>query len=408
MTGSDRPSPLSPARESARQRGFCVRGRRLAVVVGLWIAAVLFAATAPSSASEDERAPVLRLAVVPFEGERAEDESAIARQLAIRIERLGVDRLIAPGSFVAESTFDPRAEVVRGWADLVAVDTLVVGRVLRPDPRAELRVVEAVARSGHSGAELFRHAVRVPLRAGLGSSLDLLAAAIVRGLGGNPALATEAEQSPLRPAVSANADGADPTATVTAPKGAAPANDSTRAGAAATKAEGGVEKSKSGSARDSVAARFRVESFDSDAPIEIHADAAEIQAEGATRKIVFQGSVSVRQDNVSIRSERLEADYADGGTEPSRLLARGAVHVVQAERSARCDRAEYLRADQSLSCRGHAELIQGCDVVRGERIVLDFAGGRARVEGAASILIHPKRSASGGCLPAPETPEARP
>lgn len=177
------------------------------------------------------------------------------------------------------------------------------------------------------------------------------------------------------------------------------AADGAGAGAADEPRDGGGVRASGG-----LETRLEVGKFRSDAPIEIKADAAELTAVGNDRKLIFQGGVWVQQDNVTLTSERLEAEYVDGASEPSRLLAEGSVHVAQNDRAARCDRAEYLRSTQQITCRGHAELLQGCDVVRGELIVLDLAADRARVEGAASIVINPKPREGGSCV----TPGKRP
>lgn len=392
MIGSQtlHPGPRADVLPRSRRRS----GRRaliFAFVAG-WLGA--FASNPSARAAEVEPSALrgLRIAIAPFVGEDGvgagrvgeRDEESISSQLAVRFTRLGVERLLAPGSFVAERTFDPRADVIRTWAHQAAVDSIVVGRVVMLRPRSEARQVEAVVRSGHSGAELFRHAVLVPARAGLGSALDQLAAAIVKDLGGDPLVEARTPSLPVPPPVSAGRTGAaDPTASKS---DAAPKPKSDEPKGAGVQAGSGLET------------RIGVVKFRSDAPIEIKADQAELSAEGNDRKLVFQGGVWVKQDNVIVTSDRLEAEYVDGESEPSRLLAQGSVHVEQGNRAARCDRAEYLRATSQLTCRGRAELVQGCDVVRGEVIVLDLAADKARVEGAASIVINPKQNADPRCV----------
>ncbi len=377
---------------AGRATGRCANRslRCLFVRVGLMV--IWLIGSGPRVAIPGERAdesagsagPVIRLAIAPFVGEG--EGSLISSQLATRFERLGVDRLLAPGSFVAERDFDPRADVVRTWAYQAAVDTIVVGRVEQPRAQSEAQQIEAVVRSGHSGAELFRHAVHVPARAALGSALDQLAAAIVQDLGGDPLAAAIPETVPPTPAVSANAESTTP--------GAVPP---TQASSRSTAPAEVPEKATGTGGKGGSEARLGVAGFQSDAPIEINADEAEILAQGENRKLIFKGGVRVRQDNLSLASDLLEAEYEAGESEPKRLVAQGAVHVAQGNRSARCDRAEYLRSTQKVTCRGHAELIQGCDVVRGELIVLDLAGDKARVEGAASIVISPKQNGDVGC-----------
>ena len=401
----------------AAERCVVRRLRRLLLLLGLL--AIGLAGTVPRTAAANEDADSktsgIRIAIAPFVGEG--EGSAISSSLATRFTRFGVDRLLAPGSFVAEREFDPRAELVRTWAYQAAVDTIVVGRVEQPYAHSDAQQIEAVVRSGHSGAELFRHAVQVPARAALGSALDQLASAIVRDLGGDPVAAADPEADSPTPAVSANAESpadpsvppaaaasqsttpttpttptapVEPVATVSAPAQSGAAGS----GKVAVKAD---KTAKGTAAPGGVEGRLGVGAFKSDAPIEIHADEAEIQAQGVNRKLVFKGGVQVHQDNVSLGSDLLEAEYEEGASEPSKLVAHGAVHVEQGNRSARCDQAEYLRTTQKITCRGHAELVQGCDVVRGELIVLDLSGEKARVEGAASIVISPKQNGDVSC-----------
>jgi lipopolysaccharide export system protein LptA len=379
----------------------------LVITLGTTLAIAL--AMAPGAARADAGASLrpsesgLRIAIAPFAGEG--DGESVSQQLSQRFARLGVERLLAPGSFVAERSFDPRADSVRTWASQAAVDNVVVGRVERAAPRTEARQIEAVVRSGHSGAELFRHAVHVPARAGLGSALDQLAAAIVRDLGGDPLAGANAEGVDPTPPVSAKPDalragGASFEMAANAEPQAAPkAAGAAAAGPSTTSAPANDKKTT-----DSVDARLGLGEFKSDAPIEIKADEAEIVAEGEGRRLVFTGSVWVHQDNLTLRSDFLEAEYVEGESEPRQLVARGAVRVEQGNRSARCDQARYERTSQQITCRGHAELVQGCDIVRGELIVLDLAANKARVEGAASIVISPKQGTDARCTGAASKP----
>ena len=139
--------------------------------------------------------------------------------------------------------------------------------------------------------------------------------------------------------------------------------------------------------------------FDDEAPIEIKAEEAEIVNREGGRNLVFKRNVSVRQANVTLLSDYLEATYRKGESEPDRLVARGRVFVDQGERRAKCDRAVYVRSAQQLICTGHAELVQGCDIVRGQSIEFFLGEDRARVEGAASIVIRPESDAQAeaGC-----------
>ena len=351
----ERARPVEDRRPRASRKG---RVWVLLVVLSAAVVAPAVAAAAEVRGA-GSRAPALRLAIAPFEGDTA--SPPLAERLAARFERGPHERLLAPGTFVAEPRLDPPADAVRAWAYNAAVDDVVLGRI-RAATEFEGARLELVVRSGHSGAERWRETVELPeSEAALSDTLDGLVVAVREALGVGPT------------------DEADPDA----------------AGGAVA-AGPGARADRDGSGRG-LDANLDLSGFDSDAPIEINAEEAEIVSRDRGRELVFQRNVEVRQANVVLRSDRLEASYKKGESEPERLVAQGRVFVDQGGRRARCDRAVYLRSAQQLTCRGHAELVQGCDIVRGESIQFDLADDRARVEGAASIVIRPKRDEGDGC-----------
>ncbi len=356
----------------------------LAVLCLVLIGAGDSATAAPRTASTPTNMPV-RIAVAPFEAVADELASAetraataaalpdFAKLLAGRLAMRGLERLIVPSAWVAEPRFDPHAEQVRRWAYSAAVDTVIVGRVFasaRGDRRGSsdrMKQIEVVIRSGHSGAELYRHQMEVALPEGAGTrseagwaaALDPLAAAILGDLGEDDRVIKGQAKPPSAGSVQPDV---------------------------AVKGSGKAGGTDSGG----LASKIDLSGFTSDAPIEINADEAEIVSSGEDRRLIFINNVRVRQANILLLSDRLEADYRKGESEPRQLIARGHVKIDQGGRKARCDKAIYQREEQRLTCQGHAELVQGCDVVRGESIEFDLAGDQARVQGAASIVIRPE------------------
>ena len=325
-------------------------------LAGALVAAVLCALPGSSGA-----APSIGVAGFAGDAPRGPSGVTLAGSLADAIAERDLERVLRPGSFVAEPGIDPSASDVRDWAYSAAVDALILGRVWpRTEERASRLVV--VVRSGHSGAERSRHSVDLPGLDRRGPVIDALAEEILIGLGYEPS-----DADPLGPVESAGP-------------------------AAATSTPGAGEDRGRG-----LDTAFDREGFDADAPIEIKADEAEIVSRDHGRDLLFQRNVHVTQANVTLRSQRLEATYKRGESEPEKLVARGDVFVDQGGRQARCDRAVYLRKDQRLTCSGHAELVQGCDIVRGDSIHFWLADDRARVEGAASIVIRPEGEAGVGC-----------
>lgn len=125
----------------------------------------------------------------------------------------------------------------------------------------------------------------------------------------------------------------------------------------------------------------------SEGPIAIRSDELDVATRDGQRHLVFRKNVVVGHGDFELRARKLDAFYAEGDSEPERLVAHGEVAVYQADRIAYCDVAIYLRSDQTIVCKGHARVVQGCDVVRGDQLEFDLEREHFRVVGAASVLI---------------------
>lgn len=364
-----------------------MRAHRAAPLWGL--ALPLAACVAGAAATDDPTADVRPLvAVAPFEavaspGSPPADADAAAAsdpapRLARRLADSGRVRVVAPDALEAalgeRVSGDPQARRVRHWAEEEGWDALVVGRREREDG-AERVALEL--RSGHSGASLSRAvATLAPGPAGE-AALERLAGEIEASLGVSappPPVATAAPPAASAAPAAAAVEGAP------SPEAAEPAVTEGAAdgapGAGNAGKKGGLLGGRIGPG--------------SGAPIEIRADELEVEERSEGRFIQFRRNVRVHQDDVSLTTDALEAFYPKGETQPDRLVARGSVRVTQRDREARCDRATYRSSDARIVCTGHAEMRQGCDVVRGNEITFELDEDRVRVAGAASVVIHPK------------------
>lgn len=122
-------------------------------------------------------------------------------------------------------------------------------------------------------------------------------------------------------------------------------------------------------------------------PMQIRSDLLDVATKDGERHLVFRRNVVVEQGEIELHTKKLDAFYKEGDSQPDRLVAQGDVEVFQGDRVAYCDRATYLRSDQKVVCTGHARLVQGCDVVRGEQLEFDLEREHFRVVGAASVVI---------------------
>lgn len=286
-----------------------------------------------SGPAHAEGVGVLRFEVVPAGQATPELGAYVAQRLATR----GVGRVAGPSELGLAPRFEPSAEEARAWARAASVDALVVGRTTRVGSglSVDARVIDG-ATGKTIGAPVVEQAARPE---DVGRTIDRLTGSLVDRLGERPG------------AVSA----------------------------------GPAEKPESKPKERTGA------SFDRGKPLSIQSDQLEsqIDAKGA-RQIVFTGHVRAVQGDLSLVADRLDAQSAAGTSEPDRLTARGHVTIKQGTRTARCAEAIFYRREERVVCTGQlAEIEQGCDRVRGPKIVFHLGSERLEVEGGADVQIRP-------------------
>lgn len=149
---------------------------------------------------------------------------------------------------------------------------------------------------------------------------------------------------------------------------------------------------------------------DTSQPIEINADSLEIQQD--RRIAIFNGNVDAVQGKMRLRADTLTVHYLDnksGGAEAeadlgatiSRIDATGNVFVSSPDETAQGRQGVYDVERGVIVLTGSVVLTRGKNVIRGERLVLDLASGRSRMESAAP-------GGQGGRVRALFTPPAKP
>jgi lipopolysaccharide transport protein LptA len=307
----------------------------IALATSVAIAFSAVADDAPAQASSS-----IAIAVAPFEHDPPSGAAMpdVATLLADRLDTQGVQRVVGPSELAVEADAEPADETVQAWAKQVEVAVVVVGRVTRIGSQVS---VDMRLRSGATGEAAGTYVAEVFGAEQLETAVDRLASQIIEGAGDFP-----------RSGVSA-----------APPASPAPSKP--------------------------VANPFGI-SFDSDRPISIRSDELEAIKNGGARRLLFTKNVVVTQDDVTIRSNRLEAFYPPDTNQPDRLAASGRVRMTQGDREAHCDEATYERAEDLLICRGNAELREGEDCVAGQWIEFDTAAETVNVKGGAKVFI-------GGC-----------
>jgi lipopolysaccharide export system protein LptA len=309
-----------------------------------------------SSAAADEAAAelaALAIGVAPFERAAAPGQMVpdLAAPLAARILARGVGRTVAPPVLAGEGVAEPPAARVVELAREHGLTALVVGRITRLGARASLDVR---LRDGRTGAIAGTYVAEVPVNGEPGPALDPIASQVV-------ARAVALAQ------VQARAQASAPTRDPRPP--AAKGQLEGRAVSAAPPVLSGLDASE---------------------PFSISSGELEVEEGEGVRMLTFRSGVEARQGDLLLRTARLQATYPEGAKHPETLVALGGVEIRQGDRSARCQRADYLRSEERIVCRGDAVLRDGEDELRGESIVFDLAGRRVTVEGGTQLAVTPE------------------
>lgn len=294
------------------------------------------------------------IGVAPFEGvaPAGSEVPDVGSLLADRLATKGVRHVVGPQALGAPATAEPSSEDVKAWAAKAGVDAVVVGRTTRVGRQLSLDVR---VRSGATGETLGTYVAEVAKPEAFGAAVDRLADDVLAGV------------------------------TAATPVVGSPAPSQAAAGRAGRPA-GGIKSA-----------------FKDDAPISIKSDELEAVQKGNSRVFLFSGHVKVAQDNVVILSDRLEAQYPDGSSQPEKLVASGHVTIDQEGRRALCDQATYVSSARRIFCRGNAELRQGDDRARGKEIELQLDTERMFIRGDAEVVVKPREK-----TPAPAEASAAP
>lgn len=129
---------------------------------------------------------------------------------------------------------------------------------------------------------------------------------------------------------------------------------------------------------------------DTDQPIEINADALEVQQE--QKLAVFRGNVDAKQGQLRLSADEIKVWYRDrdtgGGSDIQgaiiRIVAAGNVLISTPRETARGGRGEYDVVLKQITLTGDVVLTRGANVIRGERLVLDLENGRSEIKGSAT------------------------
>lgn len=124
--------------------------------------------------------------------------------------------------------------------------------------------------------------------------------------------------------------------------------------------------------------------------IEVTADSLEVNQ--TTGSSVFSGNVLAVQGAMRIAAERLLLEYQGGGGQAgsrriSSLTASGGVTMVTQSEAIEAREATYDIDRQTLEMIGDVVLVQGSNLLSGERFVADLRAGTGRMIGRVRTII---------------------
>ncbi len=270
------------------------------------------------------------VAVAAFDTRAVPDSDIpdFALLLAKRFLAAGVDPVVDPQNLGAPAEARPEAQAVQAWASRSGVAGIVVGSVTRLGARYS---IDAQLRSGSDGAVVGTYVTETSAGDEAGGALTELADQML-------------------------ADLRTLDATVPAPVAAA----------ASSRSENGSGASGGGTLFST-----------SNGPIRIDSEQLEFDQSDGQRHFIFTDDVVATQDDVRLTSDRLDAYYPPGQSNPEKLVATGNVLMTREVGAARCREMTYLREEQRVICIGEpAELCQKkgqkVDWTRGPRIDWDL------------------------------------
>jgi lipopolysaccharide export system protein LptA len=132
----------------------------------------------------------------------------------------------------------------------------------------------------------------------------------------------------------------------------------------------------------------------SESPIQIAAD--RMEAKQQERTVLFEGHVTVQQDDMTLTSNKLKvvALAADSKGNPEALTdkidyieAEGDVKVTQQDKLATSERAVFYQQEQKIVLYGHPVVNQGKNKIEGSLITIYLQQGRSIVEGGKDVPV---------------------
>ncbi len=119
-------------------------------------------------------------------------------------------------------------------------------------------------------------------------------------------------------------------------------------------------------------------------PVHIKADRMTVYKKD--RKIVFEGNVSLKREDIFVKADVAEVYLDEKFENIKRIVARGRVMATQGDRNARCGRLEYLQDKEIMRLTINPVIWTRTGVVSGEVIIVHIESEVIEIEKAATTI----------------------
>jgi lipopolysaccharide export system protein LptA len=129
----------------------------------------------------------------------------------------------------------------------------------------------------------------------------------------------------------------------------------------------------------------------SDAPVDVTAD--ELEVINNACQATWRGNAEALQDNTRLRANVLRIFNTPGAAKPgartpscgalARMEAEGSVYYVRPQQRVRADSAVYEAGSETITLVGAVVAVQGQNVLRGDRMVVNTQTGQGQMQGSA-------------------------
>jgi len=127
---------------------------------------------------------------------------------------------------------------------------------------------------------------------------------------------------------------------------------------------------------------------DVNAPVQVTSD--QLSVDQTTGTAVFEGNVVVVQGDMRLAASAVRVEYsADGSGRIDRLHATGGVTLAAGPDAAEAAEAVYAVAAGEVVLSGSVLLTQGPTTIAGQKLTVDLASGKGRMEGGVTTVLNP-------------------